>query len=371
MAVYKIFPQKDATIYSLYPTLNTGLDSIIEATITPSIETFISSRPQASRFLIQFSQSELLDIYTTYLSGSSSYKTSLKTYAADVVNLSQQTILQVLTVSGSWNNGTGKYGDIPETRNGVSWTYRSEDEINDWVVNNYPAGSTGSYDPQGNPGGGNWYTSATYSTSQSFEYKKPVDLNVDVTNTFSAWVQGTLPNEGFIVKQKDEFIDSLGYAAVFKYFSVDTNTIYPPELEVKWNDFANQTNTSIPEISGNLVYVSLSNNPGYFQQGSRNVFRVNVRPKFPPRVFQVASLYTNAYYLPLNSYYAVKDLDTDTTIIDFDTTYTKISRDLSGNYFTLFMNGLEPERYYKILIKSEISGNIFIFDEQYYFKVLK
>ena len=30
MAVYKLFPSKDASIYSFYPTMNTGIDSIIE-----------------------------------------------------------------------------------------------------------------------------------------------------------------------------------------------------------------------------------------------------------------------------------------------------------------------------------------------------
>jgi len=34
MAVYKIFPTQDATLYSLFPTMNTGLDEIIEATLT-------------------------------------------------------------------------------------------------------------------------------------------------------------------------------------------------------------------------------------------------------------------------------------------------------------------------------------------------
>lgn len=371
MAVYKIFPQKDATLYSLYPDLNTGLDEILEATITPSLDTLISSRAQTSRFLIQFPQDELQSIYTTYLESSSAYNVQLKTYAADVVNLSQETILDVLTVSGSWNNGTGKYGDIPATTNGVSWTYKTGENGQEWLIDNYAGGSTGSYDSQGNPGGGNWYTTSSLSRSQTFEYKKPVDLNVDVTSTYNAWIVDSLPNNGFIVKQRTEFIDTLNYAASFKYFSVDTNTIYPPELEVKWADFINNTNSSIPEISGDLVYVSLSNNPGYFQQGTKNIFRVNCRPKFPPRIFQTAPIYTNNYYLPLNSYYAIKDLDTNIFIVDFDTTYTKISRDLTGNYFTIYMNGLEPERYYKILIKSEISGNISIFDQEYYFKVLK
>ena len=34
------------------------------------------------------------------------------------------------------------------------------------------------------------------------------------------------------------------------------------------------------------------------------------------------------------------------------------------------MNGLEPERNYKILVKTEIKGNTIILDEQYYFKVV-
>jgi hypothetical protein len=31
MGIYKIYPSKDATLYSEYPSMNTGLDEIIEA----------------------------------------------------------------------------------------------------------------------------------------------------------------------------------------------------------------------------------------------------------------------------------------------------------------------------------------------------
>ena len=31
MAVYKIFPEKDSTLYSEYPNMNSGIDEIIEA----------------------------------------------------------------------------------------------------------------------------------------------------------------------------------------------------------------------------------------------------------------------------------------------------------------------------------------------------
>jgi hypothetical protein len=56
-------------------------------------------------------------------------------------------------------------------------------------------------------------------------------------------------------------------------------------------------------------------------------------------------------------------------VFDFDNDYTKLSADATSNYFTLYMDGLEPERYYKILIKTVIDGSELILDDDYYFKV--
>jgi hypothetical protein len=55
MAVYKIFPEKDATLYSEYPSMNSGIDEIIEATTAQSI----AGDPTVSRYLIKFNQSEI------------------------------------------------------------------------------------------------------------------------------------------------------------------------------------------------------------------------------------------------------------------------------------------------------------------------
>ena len=63
-------------------------------------------------------------------------------------------------------------------------------------------------------------------------------------------------------------------------------------------------------------------------------------------------------------------MDTDEFVINFDTQYTQISSDINGNYFDVYMNGLEPERYYKILIKTIIDGSTLIFDDHYYFKIV-
>ena len=57
MAIYKIFPEKDSTIYSRFPLRNTGIDEIIEAT------TFYDGvQPEVSRFLVKFAQNEIEDV---------------------------------------------------------------------------------------------------------------------------------------------------------------------------------------------------------------------------------------------------------------------------------------------------------------------
>jgi hypothetical protein len=83
-------------------------------------------------------------------------------------------------------------------------------------------------------------------------------------------------------------------------------------------------------------------------------------------------LYLNNKALPSTSYWSIKDLNTEEIIIDYDTTYTKISCDSNGSYFDIYMNGLEPERYYKILFKVVLSnGENIILDDNYYFKVIR
>jgi hypothetical protein len=104
---------------------------------------------------------------------------------------------------------------------------------------------------------------------------------------------------------------------------------------------------------------------------SVNRFRLNVRPEFPAtRTFQTSSLYTTNKFLNSNSLYAVKDLDTNEFIIDFDPNLLKLVVIDTSNYFDIYMNGLEPERYYKILIQTTISGSTIIKDDNYYFKIV-
>ena len=154
--------------------------------------------------------------------------------------------------------------------------------------------------------------------------------------------------------------------AVLKYYSIDTNTIYPPELQFKWEDYLFATaSSSIPIINNSELVASLDNNPGEFRRDSVHKFKINCRPRFPARTYQTSSLYLNQHYLPISSSYAVKDLDTNEFVIDFDSNYTRISADATGSYFDLYMKGLEPERYYQILLKVPIENEVIILDDNY------
>ena len=386
MAVYKLFPYKDSTVYSFYPKMNTGIDAIIEIF---NINMAVDSYPQVSRFLTEFVQSEIEDVINNKISGTE-WDVNLRCFIATAQGIVESTDLSVHPVAQYWWNGTGEYLDSPQVTDGVcwesplfsgssAWSSSGTDSTNHFVTSSYNA-------TYANAGGGAWYLSGSdgtlYAVTQSFDTRSDKDLNVGVKTVVANWYSSSLgvdssaslPNYGFIVKWEDtvEFSTDIQIQPVMQFYSVDTNTIYPPQLEFKWKDFSNVLTGSLTSSivdTTNLVS-SLAENPGEFFPSSINRFRFNVAPKYPQRTFQTASLFTGTNFLPTASYYAVKDLDTNEFVIDYDTTYTQISSDSNGNYFDIYMNGLEPERYYKILIKTNIGGSTLILDDNYYFKVI-
>jgi hypothetical protein len=364
MAVYKLFPEKDATLYSEYPEMNTGIDEILEATTAQSLD----GTPAVSRFLVKFPQADILDIINTRSTGS--LAAYLRTYVAKVEGLSQDTLIYCYPVSGSWANGTGKYLDNPAVENGVSWDFRTSVDTDPWDTVFVGGNATGSWTGS-NTGGGNWYTEPDYAQSASFQYRSDFDLNYNVTETVLAWYSGSIINDGFIIKQEDAAEFNPGRLVQFKYFSVDTNTIYPPELQFRWDDYSFNTGSSGQTILGDpQLVVSISNNIGTYEPEAIQKFRLNCRPQYPARVFSTGSFYTTNYYLPTSSYWSLVDLDTNEVVIDFDSSYTRISADDVSSYFDMYMNGLEPERYYKILLKVVTGGATQILDNNYYFKVV-
>tara|TARA_R100000742_G_C4278168_1_gene100692 strand:- start:1855 stop:3294 length:1440 start_codon:yes stop_codon:yes gene_type:complete len=476
MAIYKLFPEKDATLYTQNPVMNTGLDEILEASTY-----LLNDAAQSSRYLIKFASGELVGAYTNYVSGSGisylstgsdalltsitqnpttlvnktypdigltsslgtgvgaraditvagntissitltnrgknykigdtlkisrlnktngqaatasitlnsgdfvtrEYQTSLRNYAAVVTNLNSTSYLKVYPISQSWDMGTGRFGNSPVTTNGCNWT--GSTALKEWHQDGtaYTIRTTASYNSiYGGTGGGTWFTgSSTLKNivqTQTFTYSDPIDLNVNTTNIAGIWISHSLgitgadiPNEGFIIKQTSsvEFIPSESFASTFKYYSVDTNTIYPPQLEFKFDDFYYGTSSLMKTLGQPEAFISTYNNDGVYFSESVQRFRIAAVPQYPKKVFQTQSGYLTNYYLPKNSYYSIKDSETNEYVIDFNSKYTQISADATSSYFDIYMGGLEPERYYTILLKTTINGTTKVFDEDIMFKV--
>ena len=98
---------------------------------------------------------------------------------------------------------------------------------------------------------------------------------------------------------------------------------------------------------------------------------MNVRDKYPNRTFVTSSNYLNVGYFTTASYYSIRDAHTEEVIIPFDDNFTKLSADTDGMYFKIFMNGLQPERYYRVLFKHINDDGTIIYDDDYYFKVVR
>ena len=370
MAVYQAFASADATIYSRYPSKNTGRDSILEVSAKNSQDgtRFLFRSPltenpyytydlaandnysttdaffpdkDVRRALLQFSPAEIAKLQTyASQSVSGSWQANLRLYLATAQNLSTTYSLEAYPLSQSWQMGTGKYAQDPESRNGVSWTYTGP-------YQNSPAWTTT---------GSSFIT--TSSGSQFFDYMSNKDINMNVSAIVNRWFSGSIPNYGILVKHPNSIEQNTASFVDLKFFSIDTHTIYPPTLQFMWDDSYYYPQGANYVLNDQITIV-LANNLGQFKQNQVYKMRTAVRYTYPPRTFSTQSAYLNQLYLPENSYWALQDVKTEEMVIDFNTNYTKLSADSVGNYFTLYTSGLEVNRFYRILIKTNIYSTTF------------
>jgi len=385
MAVYQIFVSADSTIYSRYPSKNTGRDPILEISAKNSqdgtrflFRESLTNNPYYTydlaangnydtteyyfpdkdirRALLQFSPADIakLEIFASQ-SISGSWKGNLRLYLASAQNLNTTYSLDAYALSQSWAMGTGQFAQVPESRNGVSWTY------------------TGPY--QNSPVWANTGSSylTNYSGSQFFDYMSNKDINMDISDVLDGWFSSSISNYGIVVKHPDYIENNTSSFVDLKFFSVDTHTIYPPTIEFKWADAVYGPTGSWSLATNDEITIVLQNNPGQFRQNEVYKVRTGVRATYPARQFTTSSVYLNQLYLPQESYWSLMDYKTNEVIVDFDPNYTKLSADTLSNYFTLYTSGLEVNRFYKILIKTILqSGEEVIYtNENLIFKVVQ
>jgi len=237
-------------------------------------------------------------------------------------------------------------------------------------------------------GGGTWYNGSGYEASQSFTHE-PSDLRMDVSDIVNKWLDSTIPNEGFMIKRSGGLGNSdtnVEEGNVTKYghfifFGRDTHTVYQPKLEVVWDDSKWATGSlsalSNTEVEDMVLYMR-GFRPEY-KETSKVKFRVVGRARYPEKSYSTSGYstgYTTAKYLPSGStYYEIKDAYTEDVIVPFGSG-SIVSCDSTGNYFNLWMNGLQSERFYRINYKV-VSGSgtadetVQYFDEKHSFKVVR
>lgn len=388
--IYTIYPQFDASIYESVEEMNTGIDSLLELSHLTVVGATSSSKYN-SRILLKFDVSDIESrVNSGKISSNAKYYLSLRT--AGAFEIPQEYKIYGYPISGSWINGTGKVFNTPSTTDGVSWKYRSSktvgtlwnvspatssyewDEISDsWVDANLIFGSISANVESAFTsvsGGGTWWDFDNVECTQSFSFQSS-DVFMNISPIVKKWITGSgrFENDGLIVKFDNTIETSADQLASLKFFSTDSNTIYAPRLYIIWDDSSFSTGSLTPvSFDETVLNVKLKKS---YAEGEKAKIRIYANTRYPQKQYTTQSYYTKNYYLPTSSYYEIRDAHTDEIILPFDTTGTKISCDGTSSYFNIWMNSFQPERFYRVVIKTETNGGDIsqIFDNHYYFKV--
>ena len=384
---YFEFNKRDATIYSGATTSsrNTGLDEILEINKEVAENGTVQN---ISRILIDFDYSFISQsIQSGKIPLSAKYYLNLFDATSQEVEAEQNVF--VYMVSGSaWKQGTGKLDHNPVTQDGVTYQYRDHENTTPWVTGSVLTDGGAWW--TGSQGGAN-KVSASYQIT--FDRK---DLRVDVTDLVKNHIfsSSLFPNRGFLVKRESLYTGSSDFSynpgsdttkdesssdrlGNLKYFGRETHTIYPPKLEVVWDDSSWSTGSLSPLVTADLerLKIYFKNLREEYKEGSKVKFRVVGRELYPTTAFATTPAELTAKYLPSASvFYEVKDADTEETIIPFGTG-SKVSCDSTGNFFNLWLDGLQAERNYRFCIKivsgSGTTETINYYDDDYEFRVVR
>jgi hypothetical protein len=375
---YFTFAEKDTTLYEKSGSLNSGLDEILEVRkdISPSGEVIT-----VSRIMIKFDLDPISKLKNqNVIKDNAQYFLNL--FDARPTALATSQSLYAYPVSQSWTMGDGRSYDDPVTTEGCSWNFRHGE-------------TDGKLWSEETASGGSWFTNndGAYEMSHSFGVKSS-DMRMDVTGVVNAWLDGTIPNEGFIVKRSGSFYNPTTTSGSFgnndsgsdegnstrfgnfSFFSSDTHTKYPPTLEAVWDDSKWTTGSLSPLTKGNIedMVIYMKGLRPEYKEKSIAKFRVVGRERFPEKTYSTTSDNLSVKYLPSgSSFYSILDAETDDVVVPFGSG-SKLSCDSDGNYFLLRMDGYQPERYYKIEYRIQ-SGSTTdeetdqYFDEGFTFKV--
>jgi hypothetical protein len=331
---------EDATIYQSYPTINTGLDEVLEVGKTVKwLEGSDRYTSASVRFLINFNLSDLAQY------PSASYKLSLKLANAKEVDRYQKINAYLLT--SPWVEGSGYfYQDVQNVQDGVSW--EMADKNTNWSVS------------------GSDFTSVVSASVSLSEYPLS-DVTMDITELMSGPLFSAVPWYGLVIKFDSASEADAGNVGNIKFFSSNTHTIFSPKIEINQVDVQFVTGTLKP-IPNSSVAISPRNLKQAYTVGEVDKIYLSVRDKYPDKKFDATQRYKSIYYLPSESYFRIKDDSAGVTLYDFNA-FSTINCDVSGSYILLDTSGFEVNRYYTIDLKIKKDNLVFFPEFNYTFTV--
>jgi len=355
MAYYFLTASKDASVYLQQPNQNTGFDEILEIS-----KVYYGNVKDISHTLLKFD--------VGYISKSISEQ-SIKLDTANLIlketkseEIPLEYTIYANPIFGNWEMGTGTRFDNITTA-GVTWNYREGDSKLEWIENAFEANTTASIN---DGSGGTWYTN--YGSSQSFNYQT-ADINMNVKSMLTAWMSGSIQNNGIILKYSTTNESDASDYGVLKFFSKETNTIYQPKIQIVWDDQI-FTTASLSALTANDIKVGVTNLKKEYKVGSEVKLKIFGRELYPVKTFTNTFSYETVKYLPQTTYYQIKDVNSDDVIIPFSN-YSKVSCDETGNYIKINFSNWEAGRTYKIEFKVDNDNDIQYFDNDTTFSLIK
>jgi len=359
-----IYPSKDTTLYQSSESANTGNDEILEIAkyVSGSFGPLATTRP-----ILQFDTSEVSaslssqGINTGSTSGS--LKWYLKLFISEEKDIQSDNTIIIHPLSQSWVKGSGRSTHYPVTTDGAGWKYLDGDTTaTAWTT------------------AGGDFLSGTHSSQSVIQAFSGVqgDIDVDITNIVESWSNGTITNNGLILKRSGSQETNSTIYGEQNYYSRNTNTIYSPRLEARYDNavhaFPSSNGTSI-SISDE-VDIQPRLRPEYKQLSQERIF-IDTFLKGGARTQAGSAGSTYRHHLPHSSSYAIIDNATGEYVYNHDADYTYVGRTgTSENYIDIDMNGLFPERYYALEFKVNHYSGTSVIATRYYksntlFKVVK
>jgi hypothetical protein len=370
------YVDKDTTLYhsQSYDNKNTGEDEILELT-----KRNINIEPVISRSLVYFD----LDRLFTAL-GRMPDKVELSLPICIAGDRIKGLTLECFPVKHYWSEGFGKFTETKINTNDSNWLYSTDNVA--WDV---AGGDVASVNPK-------TCTIIEKVKGRLNESTMLEDPKFDITEFVqSYYISGSSDLKyGFLVKFQDAVESNDSDYGTLCFYSKQSNTIYRPKLNIYFDDYVraleitdedtilslvtddnyvpSNINTSIYELSGNVllsnIFIFYKNLSKEYSANDVVAIRLNSRPKWQRDSYNLFLADTPVLYLPTESFYGIFDAVTDEQIIGFSE-YTKISSDIDGNYFNIWMDSLVPQRMYKIKIKLTYGNNLHIFDNNNTFMV--